>query len=163
MSELLHTAYFESPFGYWILEASQSHIHSVKYHLEKPGFQQSINPVITEAQKQLKAYFNRALHHFELPLHTEDFPQYYQRVWKTVENIPIGSMKSYSDIALELGDIKAVRAVGQANAKNPFPLIIPCHRVVGKNYDMTGYVYGKTLKKQLLAHEGAISLQFSLF
>jgi len=163
MSELMNMAYSESPFGFWIFEASQTHIHSVKYSLEKPGFQQCINPVLLEAKKQLKAYFNRALHHFDLPLYTSHYPQYYQRVWKTVENIPIGSMKSYSDIALEMGDIKAVRAVGQANAKNPFPLIIPCHRVIGKNYEMTGYVYGKSLKKQLLAHEGAISLQFSLF
>ncbi len=154
---------YESPFGFWRLEANQTHLLSIKHSPENPDYQQSINPILVETKKQLKAYFNRALHHFELPLHTANYPQYYQRVWKTVQNIPIGTMKSYSDIALELGDIKSVRAVGQANAKNPFPLIIPCHRVIGKNHEMTGYVYGNEMKKQLLAHEGAINLQFRLF
>lgn len=138
-------------------------VQSVTYQQKRPDFQHIENPVLKDAYKQLKAYFDGRLKHFDIPLDIQAYPQFYQHVWNVVEKIPYGKLKSYSDIAFELGDIKKLRAVGQANARNPFPLLIPCHRVVGKNKSLTGYVFGLGVKKWLLQHEGSLAVQFSLF
>src|SRR6202021_4212982 len=78
-----------------------------------------------------------------------------QRVWKLLQSIPRGETRSYSVVAQELGQPRAVRAVARACARNPVALVVPCHRVVGKNGQLTGYRWGKERKEKLLALEQA--------
>lgn len=86
---------------------------------------------------------------FDLKLNPEG-TAYQKRVWKELENIPYGETRSYKQIAEKLGDPNASRAVGLANGKNPIPLIVPCHRVVGVNGKLTGFAFGLDMKKKLL-------------
>jgi methylated-DNA-[protein]-cysteine S-methyltransferase len=84
-----------------------------------------------------------------------------KRTWEIVKSIPKGRTKTYKDIALALGDIKAIRAVANAIGKNPILLFIPCHRVIGSDGSMTGYAGGIEKKRWLLTHEG-VSIQKTL-
>ena len=76
-----------------------------------------------------------------------------KKVWRTVQKIPYGQTRSYQQIAIQIGNKKAVRAVARALSKNPCPVLIPCHRVIGKNGKLTGYAFGLRLKARLLRHE----------
>jgi methylated-DNA-[protein]-cysteine S-methyltransferase len=117
--------------------------------------------VIREAFRQLEAYFSGELQTFTVPLapHGTDFMC---SVWKALCNVPFGKTASYKDIALAVGNPKAVRAVGQANNKNPIPLFIPCQRVIGSNGTLTGYRGGLEMKKKLLELERGYVGGFSL-
>jgi methylated-DNA-[protein]-cysteine S-methyltransferase len=101
---------------------------------------------------QLRAYFAGQLMHFEVAVDTGGTP-FQQRVWSALQRIPFGTTLSYGRLAEELGDPKAVRAVGLANGANPISIIIPCHRVVGADGSLTGYGGGLARKEWLLAHE----------
>jgi len=105
--------------------------------------------LLEEAAKQLKEYFQRKRKIFSLPI----FPKgtsFQQKVWKELMNIPYGEARSYQYVADGIGNPKAVRAVGQANKANPIPIIIPCHRVIGKNGALVGYAGNQTDKKAFL-------------
>lgn len=106
-----------------------------------------------DARKQIAAYLNGGLTHFSLKLKMNGTP-FQQRVWQELQDIPYGSVVSYRAIADRLGIKNGARAVGTANAKNPLPIVVPCHRVIGANGKLTGYAYGVALKKKLLALEG---------
>ena len=105
-----------------------------------------------EARAQLKAYFAGKLTTFDLPLapHGTEFQQ---RVWLELLRIPYGETTNYGDIARRLGDVQATRAVGAANGRNPLPIIVPCHRVVGADGSLTGFGGGLPVKRWLLDHE----------
>ena len=94
---------------------------------------------------------------FDLPLAPVGTP-FQQRVWTALLNIPHGVTISYGELATRLGDPKASRAVGLANGRNPISIIIPCHRVIGANGNLTGYGGGLDRKEWLLRHEGALLL-----
>ena len=94
---------------------------------------------------------------FDLPLHPNG-TEFQIKVWKALTEIPYGETRSYKDIAISIGNEKACRAVGMANNKNPIPIIIPCHRVIGANKKLVGYAGGLDLKERLLDLEG-ISIQ----
>ena len=83
--------------------------------------------------------------------------EFQQRVWEEVSKIPFGKTTTYEALAQKLGDLKSTRAVAKANATNPLPLIIPCHRVIGKNGKLTGYLGGLQRKAWLLKHEGSLT------
>jgi methylated-DNA-[protein]-cysteine S-methyltransferase len=108
--------------------------------------------LISEAFSQLNAYFAGELQVFSLPLAPRGTP-FMQTVWKTLLMIPYGKTVSYKEIALAIGKPKAVRAVGQANNKNPIPIFIPCHRVIGSDGKLVGYGGGLPIKAFLLALE----------
>nr|AGS51828.1 methylated-DNA--protein-cysteine methyltransferase [uncultured bacterium contig00066] len=112
-------------------------------------FEKKETPLIKEAAKQLDEYFNRKRKKFDLPviLHGTEFQI---KVWKALQKIPYGQTRSYGEIAALTGNPKASRAVGMANNRNPIPIIIPCHRVIGSNGSLTGYAGGLELKRQLL-------------
>ena len=114
---------------------------------------QAANPLLIEAEKQVEAYLDGKLINFDLPfiLRGTDFQQL---VWKALANIPYGTVCCYKDIAENIGNPKAVRAVGGANNKNPLPLFFPCHRVIGKNNKLVGYAGGLEVKRNLLVLEG---------
>ena len=105
-----------------------------------------------EAFRQLKAYLAGELRLFSVPLAPSGTP-FMQRVWKILCAIPYGTTVTYADIAVTAGNPSAARAVGMANHRNPVPILIPCHRVIGSNGALTGYRGGLGLKKRLLELE----------
>ncbi|MBR1812168.1 MAG: methylated-DNA--[Clostridia bacterium] len=109
-------------------------------------------PTLTAAAKQLTEYFNGARQAFELPV-TLDLTEFERRVLAQTAEIPCGETMTYGQLAAALGKPGAARAVGNALRKNPLPIVIPCHRVVGANGALTGYAYGLQRKQFLLAHE----------
>jgi methylated-DNA-[protein]-cysteine S-methyltransferase len=113
-----------------------------------------------EARAQLAAYFAGRLREFDLPLAPRG-GAFELRVWQALLEIPYGTTCSYSDIARRLGSPGASRAVGAANGRNPIPIVVPCHRVIGADGSLTGYGGGLETKRYLLRLEGA--LQADLF
>jgi methylated-DNA-[protein]-cysteine S-methyltransferase len=112
------------------------------------------------AVDQLRRYFRGELAEFDLEL-DPDGTEFEKRVWNELRRIPFGSTTTYGEIAARLGDLNATRAVGTANARNPIAVVIPCHRVIGADGDLTGYAGGLWRKKWLLAHEaGQQTLEF---
>lgn len=112
-------------------------------------------PLIAETWKQLQEYFSGMRKQFELPLAPEG-TVFQQMVWKTLQTIPYGEVRTYGQIAAQIGAPKASRAVGMANHNNPIGIIIPCHRVVGANGKLTGYAGGLDKKEKLLQLESII-------
>jgi methylated-DNA-[protein]-cysteine S-methyltransferase len=111
------------------------------------------HPVLVEACRQLAAYFERDLKEFELPLAPVG-SAFQQRVWEQLRGIGYGETASYGEIAARLGMTNAAsRAVGLANGRNPIPIVIPCHRVIGANGTLTGYAGGIERKQSLLTLE----------
>ena len=108
--------------------------------------------LLKEAGRQLQLYLAGQLQTFTLPL-APDGTEYMRHVWEKLCDIPYGETRSYRDIAHSLGNPKAARAVGLANNKNPLPLFIPCHRVIGANQKLVGYRGGLRVKGQLLELE----------
>lgn len=105
------------------------------------------------AIKQLEEYFQGKRTKFELELQIEG-TEFRKKVWDSLMTIPYGKAISYSELAVQIGNPKAVRAVGQANRHNPIPIIIPCHRVIGKDKSLTGYAGTRTdIKEKLLSLE----------
>jgi methylated-DNA-[protein]-cysteine S-methyltransferase len=105
-----------------------------------------------EVIRQLEAYFEGKLQEFDLPL-VLDGTEFQLLVWRNLQKIPYGETVSYGQLAKRIGSPDAARAVGLANGSNPIPIIIPCHRVIGSNGDLTGFGGGVPLKKKLLALE----------
>ena len=113
------------------------------------------NIILQRVQEQLQLYFIKKLLQFNLPLELKGTP-FQLSVWNQLQRIPYGRTWSYQQLATAIGIPNAIRAVGNANAKNPIPIIIPCHRVIQKNGNLGGYGGGIVIKDQLLAHEGVI-------
>ena len=127
------------------------------------GLIEGKSAAITEAARQVKAYLAGELQEFSLSLAPKG-TEFLRTVWAELCRVPYGATASYKDIAVAVGNPKAVRAVGLANNRNPIPLIIPCHRILGSNGKLTGYRGGLALKEQLLNLErrnGSVSLRAS--
>jgi methylated-DNA-[protein]-cysteine S-methyltransferase len=105
-----------------------------------------------EAKQQLTAYFAGTLNEFELPLQMQG-TLFQQRIWEALKTIPYGATMSYGELAQQIGQPKASRAVGLANGRNPISIVVPCHRVIGANGKLTGYGGGIERKQWLLNHE----------
>lgn len=115
-----------------------------------------------EATDQLRAYFDGGLRDFDLPLALDGTP-FQKIVWRALADIPFGSTISYSELAERVGRPRAVRAVGAANGRNPVPIVLPCHRVIGRGGELRGYGGGIDIKAALLSHEGVTVHHPSLF
>ena len=113
------------------------------------------NSILDCAARQLREYFAGKRQYFELALDPCG-TAFQQEVWTSLQTIPFGEVRSYRDIAHEVGRPKAVRAVGAANGRNPIPIIVPCHRVIGSDGSLTGFAGGLETKKLLLQLEGAL-------
>ena len=118
------------------------------------------SPVLLEAQRQLQEYFAGTRNQFTLEL---DFTgtDFQKQVWQALLTIPFGETRSYSQIAQQIGNPKAVRAVGAANGRNPISIIAPCHRVIGASGELTGFAGGLQAKQYLLALEGTSQAQLA--
>lgn len=110
------------------------------------------NTIFPDAVSQLTEYFDGRLKQFDLNLQPKG-TEFQQQVWQALLTIPYGTTVSYGDIAEQINNPKAFRAVGLANRSNPIPIIIPCHRVIGKNGKLTGFAGGLDIKQTLLALE----------
>ena len=113
-------------------------------------------PLLQAVAEQLAAYFAGELTDFDLPVAATGTP-FQQRVWAALREIPYGETRSYGQVATEIGNPSASRAVGAANGRNPVSIVVPCHRVIGSTGRLTGYAGGLTTKEQLLAHERAMA------
>jgi methylated-DNA-[protein]-cysteine S-methyltransferase len=111
--------------------------------------------VLAEARGQLDHYFAGTLRQFTLPL-APNGTDFQRRVWRALGAIPFGTTISYAELARRVGSSAAVRAVGAANGRNPIPIIVPCHRVIGSDGSLTGFGGGLDRKRWLLQHEGAL-------
>lgn len=120
--------------------------------LDVEGSALSPTALTNEAATQLMEYFAGKRRTFSLPLAPKGTP-FQKEVWQALSSIPYGQTRSYADIAAQVGRPKAFRAVGMANNRNPIPIVIPCHRVVGSSGDMVGYAYGTKIKRYLLELE----------
>jgi methylated-DNA-[protein]-cysteine S-methyltransferase len=111
--------------------------------------------LLDEAARQLAAYFAGGLTRFDLPLDLAG-TEFQLLAWHALASIPYGTTVSYAEQARRLGRPAAVRAVGAANGRNPVPVVLPCHRVLGTNGALTGFGGGLETKRRLLEHEGAL-------
>lgn len=140
----------------WQHKKNQAAIENrfAKYLKAKPE-PADTDPILRGASQQLDHYFKGSLKQFDLPLLTVGTP-FKQTVWQTLQTIAYGQTNSYAELAEKMGQPNAVRAVANANAANALSIIIPCHRIIGSNGQLTGYAGGLATKQQLLVHEGAI-------
>jgi len=122
---------------------------------KKRNFTEAETPLLGKAYKQLNEYFGGKRKIFDLPLLPKG-TDFQRSVWNALLTIPYGETRSYVDIAVQIGNPKAYRAVGMANNRNPIVIIIPCHRVIGKDKSLTGYGGGLEAKKFLLDLENAL-------
>ncbi|MFT7387799.1 MAG: methylated-DNA-[protein]-cysteine S-methyltransferase [Candidatus Endobugula sp.] len=144
-----------SPIGPLLIKASNSSLTSIVLVNEAPESVRT-NNVTDYAKEELNQYFSGALHKFTVPL-SPIGTRFQRLVWDSLLTIPYGKSVSYQYIATQINNPKAVRAVGNANGKNPIAIIIPCHRVIGKNGSLTGYTWGEEAKSWLLQHERSMS------
>lgn len=150
----------DTPIGELQLVSDGTHLHKIQFagsHTVDDNDVHKKDSVISACEQQLKQYFAGNRQHFDLPLGAKG-TEFQQSVWSALSAIPYGELRSYKDIAETIGKPKAVRAVGAANGRNPLPIVVPCHRVIGSNGTLTGFAGGLPLKTQLLTLEGAILL-----
>ncbi len=140
-----------SPLGNMEIVAQNSAIVSISF-CNSSVLQEPSTPLLQQAQQQLQEYFSHCRTCFSLPLAPKGTP-FQQKVWQALQTIPYGQVCSYQQIAVQIGSPKACRAVGMANHHNPIAIVIPCHRVIGKNGSLTGYAAGISRKEQLLKLE----------
>jgi len=150
---MLFVSHFKSAIGLLEITGTAENIISISFDPKlKPTCS---NDILTRCINELTKYFNGELKSFETPYDLAG-TNFQKKVWTELAKIPYGKTITYTDLAIRLGDIKSIRAAGTANGKNPLPIIVPCHRVIGKNGDLVGFSGGLENKKWLLKHEGVI-------
>lgn len=153
----MNTCLYNSPIG--ILRISEADGKIINLSLQQKisdiASDTISSQLLQKACQQLDEYFQGKRRQFDLPLGYAG-TLFQESVWRELQNIPYGETRSYEDIAVKIGSPKAVRAVGQANNKNPILLMIPCHRVIHKNGDISGFACGIDTKKYLLKLEGRV-------
>lgn len=159
----LHFIDMPSPVGRLKLVANSQALVAVMWENEQPKCLDSKqllpcadHPILLATQKQLSEYFAGQRQHFDLPL-TFKGTDFQQKVWQALLSIPFAETRSYRDIAAQIGNVKAVRAVGAANGKNPISIIAPCHRVIGANGQLVGFAGGLNNKHILLQLEQQVA------
>ena len=153
MMEATCVGYMDSPMGVICMEASDTAIRRVDL-VEKKGESRE-NEIIRKCRTELEDYFRGERKTFDIPLAPEG-TAWQERVWKILETIPYGTTTSYGMVVAKAGNSKASRAAGGAIHNNPILILIPCHRVIGKNGSLTGFGAGLDNKRYLLELEGKI-------
>ena len=154
--------YIDTPVGKLMLAGCDDHgLRYIAFQCgtgtmaPKPEWKQSAAP-FRAVQRQLREYFQGKRTTFDLTLHPKGTP-FQKAVWKALAAIPYGETRSYGDIAKAVGRPAAVRAVGLANGRNPLPIVVPCHRVIGASGRLVGYGGGLAVKQALLDREREVS------
>jgi len=147
-------AYYSSPISLLEVVCTDLGIREINF-VARQRHEPTADPpeLLSQCVAQLDEYFHGRRKRFDVPLDLSAGTEFYREVWRLVRAIPYGRTRSYSAIAETLGRPQASRAVGQANGRNPIPIIIPCHRVIGKDGGLTGYAYGLDIKEALLSIE----------
>jgi len=160
----MNYCYLETPIGTLLIAGDDETIRMICFPRNgkpvkpEPEWTESQRGPIAEAVRQLKQYFAGKRVDFDLPLAPEG-TEFQRTVWLRLQEIPYGETISYGELAKRVGNPKASRAVGAANGSNPIPIVIPCHRVIGSNGQLTGFGGGLPTKERLLALESR-QLQF---
>lgn len=154
----IHWIRIDSPVGTLTLAAGPQALHAVEFaenrHPQaRQGWCPGETPLLTRAARQLGEYFEGRRQHFELPLEPRG-TAFQRAAWAALAEIPYGQTRSYAEQAAAIGNPRATRAVGAANGRNPLPILLPCHRVIGANGALTGFGGGIEVKHWLLSHEG---------
>lgn len=149
---------FDSSIGMITVNGNDEGLLGVWYEshartLSDFGVQADDHPILKLTVSQLKEYFNGERRDFSIPL-AANGTEFQNKVWQALTTIPYGETWCYKDLAIAVGNPKASQAVGGANSKNPISIIVPCHRVIGKNGSLTGYAGGVDIKQALLKLEG---------
>jgi len=147
----MFTANYNSPIGLLEIKSGGETISEVLFQEEQTEEENSCD-VIKQCKKQLDEYFSKRRKTFDLPL-APNGTSFQKQVWDQLQKIPFAKTISYLQLARELGDEKKIRAAGTANGRNPIPIIIPCHRVIGSDGSLVGYGGGLWRKKWLLEFE----------
>ncbi|WP_087016458.1 methylated-DNA--[protein]-cysteine S-methyltransferase [Thaumasiovibrio subtropicus] len=142
----------DTPIGWLNVIANHTAVTAIHFDAD-PDLDTHTNPITQQAVQELTEYFSGQRINFDVPVAPKG-TAFQHRVWHALQTIPHGEFCSYGDIAVKLDNPKAVRAVGAANGKNPIPVIIPCHRVIGASGKLTGYAGGLDKKTTLLKLEG---------
>jgi methylated-DNA-[protein]-cysteine S-methyltransferase len=163
---LKHYCHYHSPIGKLLLIGCDGVLEELHFPNSQgkktiPDDWQYNEASFEEALSQLTEYFAGKRQNFDLKISPEG-TAFQKMVWQELQNIPFGKTVCYGDIAERIGKPKASRAVGMANGKNPLPIIVPCHRVIGKNGSLTGFGGGLEIKKQLLKLEESTSVEQGL-
>lgn len=148
MSEYFYT----SPIGVLVIGVEGNSLSRLDFSPAMSAPKTKAQGYVAKVVEQLDAYFAGNLHDFSLSLAPQG-TEFQCNVWNALQEIPYATTASYKHIAERIGNPAAVRAVGQANNRNPIAIIVPCHRVVGANNSLTGYAGGLDKKEWLLAHE----------
>ncbi|MGF6767908.1 methylated-DNA-[protein]-cysteine S-methyltransferase [Paraburkholderia sp. GAS199] len=150
-----------SPVGKLTLVASASALVAILWEKERPGrvrlgsmVEASDDATLLEVERQLGQYFKGERNKFDVPLQFIG-TEFQKKVWSALLEIPYGETRTYGEIAVKIGNPKAVRAVGAANGRNPISIIAPCHRVIGSSGELTGFAGGLDTKETLLVLEDA--------
>jgi methylated-DNA-[protein]-cysteine S-methyltransferase len=155
----LHYQYLDSPLGQLRLLSNGEALVRIQFpnqFSENDDTEPATSDgVLQQTCQQLREYFEGDRNCFDLPLAASG-TEFQHSVWSALKDIPFGELRSYRDIAQAIGRPAAVRAVGAANGRNPLPIIVPCHRVIGSNGALTGFAGGLPAKCLLLQLEGAI-------
>lgn len=147
----MEVAYIQTPIGTAKLEGDAHGLSSVSV-LDNKKTSGTIPDDLKDAVRQFQEYFDGDRTVFNLKLNPTG-TDFQKKVWDALLKIPFGKTVSYLELSKQLGDVKAIRAVASANGKNPLWIVVPCHRVIGTNGDLTGYAGGLHRKKWLLEHE----------
>lgn len=154
----MESCYINSPLGVTKIEGDVDGIMSISVLNSKEKLTDIIPEVLQDCVYQLNEYFEGKRQTFSLKLNPQG-TDFQQKVWDALQTIPYGTTTTYLKLSQQLGDVKAIRAVANANGKNPLWIVIPCHRVIGSNGSLTGYAGGLHRKQWLLEHESPYKQQ----
>ena len=168
ISAMIFYQYIDSPVGPLLLAASDAGLHAIEFFQNRHPVKRSEewhageHPLLTTTHRQLDEYFAGTRSEFDLPLSPRG-TDFQRIVWNTLATIPYGQTISYTQLAQRIGKPSAMRAVGAANGRNPLPIVLPCHRVIGADGSLTGFGGGLPTKQFLLQLEGALPPAHDLF
>lgn len=149
---MIQNCTIETPLGFAKISGNQNGITSVSIVDKVDYNSETIPETLLDCVTQIRDYFNNKLKEFDLKLNPNG-TNFQKKVWQQLQEIPYGKTCSYLELSKKLGDPKAIRAVANANGKNPLWIIIPCHRIIGSDGSLTGYAGGLYRKQWLLNHE----------
>ena len=165
---MIRYQYIDSPVDPLLLAADEHGLQLIEFHTPRhpmsrlADWNEGDNAVLQATRVQLGEYFSGARKQFDLPLAPQGTP-FQTEVWRTLATIPYGETISYAQLAQRVGKPTAMRAVGAANGRNPLPIVLPCHRVIGADGSLTGFGGGLPTKQFLLELEGALEPAQDLF
>ncbi|KAF1711232.1 cysteine methyltransferase [Pseudoxanthomonas kalamensis DSM 18571] len=165
---MIRYLHIDSPVGRLLLAAGEAGLCAIEFPSNRhpvvrgEDWHAGENPVLLATRRQLDEYFAGQRRQFELPL-SPSGTGFQRQVWAALATIPYGQTLSYAQLAARIGQPSAVRAVGAANGRNPLPIVLPCHRVIGADGSLTGFGGGLPTKRFLLQLEGALPGEPDLF